>query len=218
MVCLKKYGILLLPVLLTVLYLTTDFYPFRIAITLTCLLIVGRDGILSHGWRDGFFIIAAFAFSLVGDWMLVHSGAVPVRFIYGVAFFLAAHIGYVLFCMRNGKPDKPFLVAVVVLYLLYYVLSLRPAIPDMVMRTAVLAYLLVSCFSIACAKGLRTDELSKRLFFAGVVCLVFSDTLISIEKFLCPAPLYFLMLPTFFASQILITAAIRVRSLAARGN
>ena len=98
----------------------------------------------------------------------------------------------------------------VLAYLGYYLLLLRPAIGDSVTSLAVLAYILVSCISIAAAAGIRfpASRLSRLLFILGIASLIFSDTLIAQKRFLHEDCLFTLMMPTYFASQLLVTAAL----------
>ena len=86
--------------------------------------------------------------------------------------------------------------------------SKTPRLDD-ITRYAVLAYILVSCLSLAAAAGLHLpNRFARILFIAGIASLLFSDLLIAQKRFLHDGTLYILMMPTYFASQILVTAAI----------
>ncbi|MCR5180163.1 MAG: hypothetical protein K6C30_02960, partial [Bacteroidaceae bacterium] len=52
---------------------------------------------------------------------------------------------------------------------------------------------------------LSYSSLPKALFVVGIACLLFSDLLIAQRRFLSDSTLYFLMMPTYFASQLLAT-------------
>jgi hypothetical protein len=59
--------------------------------------------------------------------------------------------------------------------------------------------------SLAAAMGLQLNASIKYFFLAGVVCLVFSDTLIALSRFMGYDKLTQIMLATYYLSQILIT-------------
>jgi uncharacterized membrane protein YhhN len=130
-------------------------------------------------------------------------------FVCGIALFFVAHAGFLAFCLKNGKIRFPLLGALLAGYSIFFVGKLLPAIPDAILLTAVLLYMLISCFSLAAAPGLRLPLLSRWLFTAGIACIVFSDTLIACCEFLHVCGLYhLLMMPTYYAAHILVTAAV----------
>lgn len=202
---LKRYGLLLLPVGCLCAFLLLHHYIWSAATTGCCLLLVMRVKADERCYVDGALLTGAFALSMLGDRML---GYVSGGFLYGVAFFFGAHICYLLFCLRHGRVAKKLLVVLTVVYLVYYVMGLYPTIEKPSMRVAVLLYLLVSCLSFSAAWGLELSKRCRNLFVGGIACLVFSDTLISLHNYLGVSIGYFLMLPTYYASQILITAAV----------
>jgi uncharacterized membrane protein YhhN len=204
----KRYVSLLLPLILLVCYLIEPRYAVRFWITVSCIPIVGWYGRYQPLRKDTAVIILAFLFSILGDWMLHASTAGNSYFIYGVLFFFIAHIFYILFCLRHGSIAKAFALNITICFLAYYLMALLPNIPQTAIRIAVLLYILVSCLSLSAAKGLRLQPTAKYLFFAGIICLVFSDTLISLHNYLHISTLYFSMLPTYYASQILVSASI----------
>lgn len=203
-----RYLVLLFPILCAVLARMGYGYYVHVAIPISCALIVlfmADRRLRSTSW----LLILAFLFAIAGDWMLGHRAGVPMRFIYGIGFFFVTHIGYLAFCLLNGKIHWKFLAIVLIPYLLFFIFALRPAISDTLLQGSVLLYLLISCISVGAAFGLRLSPLSKWLFFAGIACMVFSDTLIAFAEFLDKRTLFrLLMMPTYYASQILITASV----------
>lgn len=198
---------MLIPIALMVSYLACGTYIYSFATTFTCALIAGWYGIHSKRWLDGIFIVGAFLFSIAGDRMLSLCGGHDTYFVYGIILFFIAHLFYIFYCLQNGRLFKPLLFILGAAYLIYYAIALVPAIGDKVVSIFVLLYTLVSCISMSAAFGLRTNRLSKMLFAGGITCLIFSDTLISIHSFLHISTGYSLMLPTYYASQILVTAS-----------
>ena len=73
-------------------------------------------------------------------------------------------------------------------------------------------YILVSCVSVSSAAAMplsdAMDRTAKTLVIIGISSLLFSDFLISLHDFVGIPTGYFLMLPTFYLSQILVTGAI----------
>ncbi len=197
----KRYLILLLPILLMIAYLITGQYIFNFATTFSCIPIAIYYGMKEKRYADITLISLAFVFSIAGDWML------QVYFVCGIALFFIAHLWYIYYSLKNGKIDKRLLLIITVIFLAYYLIFLMPSIPDKMINVAVLLYILVSCLSVAAAKGLNGDKITKELYFNGICCLAFSDVLISMNTFLFIDTFYFLMLPTYYASQILVVAS-----------
>jgi uncharacterized membrane protein YhhN len=204
---LRRYLVLLVPTVLLIVYLLFPYYALRLCITLSCLLVA--VGVSLRSKRSSVMIVAlAFLFSIGGDAMMVTSSSANLHFLYGVALFFVAHLCYITFCLRHGGVNRPWLFVLTALFLVYYCAALLPAITGMVIRIAVLLYILVSCMSLAAARGLACGKLFRTLFLTGIACLAISDTLISAHSFLNVDILYFLMLPLYFASQIFVCAAL----------
>jgi uncharacterized membrane protein YhhN len=207
-------GLLLIPVLCAVFARLGGGYIPHAAVPVVCALLIGffapREMRLTR-W----LLAAALALSIAGDWMLRHRGSSVFRFECGIALFFAAHAGFLAFCLKHGEMRWFFLAALLAGYGLFFALKLAPAITSPVLSGAVLLYLVISCFSLAAAAGLRLPFPGRWLFFAGIACLVFSDTLIACQEFLHTGKrLYqYLMMPTYYAAHILITAAVVLRGV-----
>jgi hypothetical protein len=153
--------------------------------------------------------MAALTFSIAGDWALKHRGGDVRMFVWGIALFFVAHAGFLAFCLRSGKIRWKLLAALAAGYGAFFAWKLLPAISDAMLLTAVLCYVQISCLSLAAAPGLRLSLPARWLFTAGIACIVFSDTLIACCEFLYICGLYdILMMPTYYAAHILITAAV----------
>ena len=210
---------LLLPLATLILYLLTGSFLMRSSTTLLCLAIVLAFSVLRQRQRTALWVVVAFAFSFAGDYVLCHWGGHFEGFVAGVGLFLLAHLGYVAYSLCRGHIVWWLLALLVVVFVTYYVLLLRPAISDSVTSLAVLAYILISCLSMATAAGIQPSltsspygiaPTSRFLFIAGVASLLFSDLLIAQKRFLGDDTLYLLMMPTYFASQLLITASLLI--------
>ena len=205
----KKFKILLIliPFICALLSLNGYGSNFKYAVALTCGLIL----CLAYGRnikKDVWIIIVAFLFSIVGGWFLSNRKGMNIRFIYGIAFYFIAHLGFLWFSMKNGKIKKWVLYSTLTVYLVFFILMIYPNIDNKALTIAVLCYLLISCISFAAATGLRLSAFPKWLFIAGISSLLFSDTIIAFKEFVGNRDLYFLMMPTYFLSHILITFAL----------
>lgn len=206
---------LLLPLATLIGYLATGSFVLRSATTLLCLAIVLIVGIVQVRQRQMvmWWIVVAFALSFAGDFVLGHWGGSFVGFVSGVGLFLLAHLGYVGYSLRLGRLPWLLFTVLVLVFGGYYIVLLRPAIGDAVTRVAVIAYIFVSCLSMAAAVGIGRGQpsvnlFSRVLYIIGIGSLLFSDLLIAQKRFLHDGTLYALMMPTYFASQILVTASV----------
>jgi uncharacterized membrane protein YhhN len=204
-------GLLLVPVACAVTASIQYNYWVHAAIPVACAVLVGCLSPKEIS-RTKWLLIAALAFSIAGDWALKHREGDVRMFVWGIGLFFVAHAGFLAFCLRNGKIQWKLLALLAAGYGVFFAWKLLPAIPDVTLLTAVLCYVLISCLSLAAAPGLRLSRSARWLFTAGIACIVFSDTLIACCEFLHICGLYkILMMPTYYAAHILITAAVIIR-------
>ncbi|MDR2041064.1 MAG: lysoplasmalogenase [Tannerella sp.] len=211
-------GLLLVPLACAVFASLRYNYGVHAAIPVACAVLVGCLSPKQIS-RTKWLLIAAFAFSIAGDWMLKHRGGDVLMFVYGIALFFVAHVGFLAFCLKNGKIQWALLGLLAAGYGMFFAWKLLPAIPDAVLLTAVGFYVLISCLSLAAAPGLRLPFHARWLFTAGIACIVFSDTLIACCEFLDMCGLYrLLMMPTYYAAHILVAAAVILPSPAYKNS
>ena len=206
----RKYLILLIPIISGIFAVAGCGFPFRAGVSVSCAVILwlmsGQELRRTVRW-----VIAALLVSGVADWFMMHSRTIHAYFLYGVCLFFAAHVGFLVFCLKHGHMNRWLLLSVLTGYLFFFFLVLRPAISEPLLLAAVLAYLLISCFSLAAAVGLRLPDMAHWCFIAGIALLVFSDTIIALKDFAGYRALGFLILPTYFASHVMITLALMKR-------
>jgi uncharacterized membrane protein YhhN len=162
--------------------------------------------------KDSFFIIAAFLFSIIGDWFLSNMNGNSMQFVWGILFYFLAHLGYLFFALKNGKFKWKFTSALLAIYLVFFVLVLAPRINEQALLWASLIYLVVSCVSLGAAFSMKTNTLTQLFFGFGIFMILFSDTIISIKEFAAINTLNFLILPTYYLAHILITISLLVRN------
>ncbi len=210
----KAYLSLLIPLVLAILATAGYGFLFKAAVPGSCaiiLLLLFRKHL--NAMPDIWFVIAAFLFSIAGDWFLSNKGDSFVMFSAGIGLYLFAHLGYLLFALRNGRMHKLFTVALLAGYLLFFFVRLYPAIDETVLLIAVLVYLLISCFSLGAAFGIRLNPVVRWTYFAGVTLVLLSDTIIALNEFTSYGALNFLILPTYYAAHMSITFALIRRML-----
>jgi hypothetical protein len=200
-----RYTILIVPVLFTVLAVARpDVFFFRAAVSVSCAVILW----FMSGYKGIRWVIAALLISIGGDWFMSHTSGLSIGLLYGICLFFIAHLGFLYFCLKNGSINLYVLLPVLAGYLVFFFVALLPALSMPIMLVSVLAYLLVSCFSLGVAAGLLLPPATRWIFSLGIGLLVFSDTIIALRRFVGYSDWGFLILPSYFASHIIITFAL----------
>jgi uncharacterized membrane protein YhhN len=205
----KAYLLLLIPLVLAILAVAGYGFFFKAAIPGSCAIILilwFRNQLKTM--PDIWFVVAAFLFSIAGDWFLSNKGESFMMFSAGIGLYLFAHVGYLWFALRNGRMHKLFTVVLLTAYLLFFFMKLYPALDDTILLVAVLLYLLISCFSLGAAFGIKLSTAVKWIYFAGVTLVLLSDTIIALNEFTSYGALNFLILPTYYAAHTSITFAL----------
>jgi uncharacterized membrane protein YhhN len=175
------------------------------------LLISGRKFATPDVWM----VIGAFALSIVGDYFLSHREGDTLWFVYGIGFFLLAHIGYLSYSLFHGKVALLFTGLLCAGYLIFFFTSLYDGIGGGILMWAALAYLFISCFSLGAAWGITLEGFPKWGYVFGIFLVLFSDTLIAITEFMGNDRWEFLILPTYYMAHIVITWSVSQRFRAA---
>ena len=156
-------------------------------------------------------LILAFSFSIVGDWFLSHRDGETLRFIYGIVFFFFAHTGYLWYALLKGNMRWKFTAILLTGYLLFFLLMLYPKLTNKALMLAVLAYLIISVFSLGAAVGITGNKRSRLTFVLGISLILFSDTIIALREFIGYHSLNELILPTYYLSHIFIACSVLLR-------
>ena len=199
------YGVLLLSFFAAVMSLITSKFVFKSGTAAIGILIIILLNIRNKPYRASWLIIGAFLFSIAGDWFLSHKNGDSGMFSTGIAMFFFAHVGYLLYARQNGRIDWKVTGVILALFLVFFFLVLYPNIPDRVLMTATLIYLLISCLSFGAAIGIKDDPLIKWTYVFGIFLVLFSDTIISLSEFVGYKTLDLLILPTYYLAHISIT-------------
>ena len=181
-------------------------FIYKAAVTLSCLFILflaHRSKIEQN--KDIWYIILAFLLSIIGDAFLSHKGDSFLMFAAGIGLYFLAHAGYLIYALKHGSLNQLFTFAILAVFLGFFVIVLWPAIDDLILQVSVLLYLLISCFSVGASIDLKFTPIIKWSYFAGIVLILSSDTIISFKEFTSYRELNFLILPTYYAAHMLIT-------------
>ena len=203
------YYLLVIPVVFGVIATTQGYLSLKLGVPGVCaLILIAFFGRRLRLRRDVWYVIAAFGFSMIGDAFLSNKGDDEMMFVYGIAGFFFAHLGYLGYAIANGKVNRLALLVLVAGYVPFFILSLNPAIDDGILSGAVLVYLLVSVLVLAAALGLRLIGVPKWTYAAGITSIVVSDTFIAFNEFLDLTTFNDWILPTYYFAHIIITFGI----------
>jgi uncharacterized membrane protein YhhN len=206
------YGILLIPVVSAILALITHHFAFKAGVAASGILILAGMFFTGHrSYEKVWLIIAAFLFSIAGDWFLSNKEGQSWMFMAGIALFFFAHVCYLMYALKNGKINANYLLGFLTGYLILFFLWLTPGIAGTGMKAAALIYLVISCISLSAAIGInQLPRQAKYCFVAGISLILFSDTIIAFKEFTLFQALNFLILPTYYLAQVCITFALIV--------
>lgn len=207
------YLLLLIPVVMAILALSGFGFFFKSGSAGAGILIIlfAYFGRWSK-FKDIWMIVGAFLFSIGGDWFLSNRNGDTNMFIAGIALFFIAHIGYFTYALMNGKMNWISLGMLLAGYLVFFFLKLVPALDNKILLIAVLAYLFISCFSLAAAIGIKANSIVYSGYVFGIALVLFSDTIIAFREFVGYHQLDFLILPTYYMAHISITFSLLKRS------
>ena len=200
---------LILAVVFAVLHYLKGKYPFSAMVTLSCAAICFL-------WADP-RILAAYLFSVVGDWFMAHSGGKKGdrRLLGGILFFFLAHVCFLSFAIYRTAPlsgTKLFWLIpaglLIAGYAVFLFKKLFPSIKDKALRIAAAAYTGISLAVLTASLLSSASPLPKWLFCAGIGMIMFSDTLIAVSRFLGTKGVGKYICPTYFACHILVALSV----------
>ncbi len=157
-------------------------------------------------------IVAALAFSWLGDVLLLFDKQFKTLFIYGLTAFLIAHIFYIFYFWKIRKLNnitklpntlKFFGIAV---YALSLFAIIAPNAGSLIVPVAVYAIVISVMFAASLAAFDFNKQTFGKLYVAGTFLFLISDSLLAINRFVTPfalAPV--LVMTTYAAAQLLIT-------------
>lgn len=208
-----KYALLIgliAPLACALLRLYTGKYLFNVGLTGGCalLLLLSGDARL---WP----VAAALGLSIAGDFCMAHKAAFPNAYLCGVALFFCAHAAFLCYIAQRLTLTAAVALVGAALFLFYggyAVKRLLPNVPGAPMKAAVLSYAAISCAALALSFGLDAPLAEKLPFVFGIAMIVFSDACIAEADFGGRRGAAPLILPTYFACHLLVTASALLRA------
>ena len=156
-------------------------------------------------------LILGLIFCWLGDVLLMFEYKDPIFFILGLAGFLTGHIFYILYFSKLSavpqklKEKKMMMLLPVLLYVLLLLYILYPSLGDLKIPVIVYAIVLTSMLSMALWQSQKIDSSIAKLFIAGAISFVLSDSLLALNKFYHPFKAAgFLIMFTYCLAQYLI--------------
>jgi len=214
------YALLLFPVLSGILALMYGFFTFKAGVAgMGILILIGMFLAGKRTYEKVWLVITAFLFSIGGDWFLSNKQDQSWMFMAGIAMFFFAHVGYLFYALKNGEINGNFLIGLLAGYLAFFFLLLSPGIAGLGMKVAALFYLVISCFSVAAAWGIKQlIPRAKWGYVLGISLILFSDTIIAFKEFTLFQSLNFLILPTYYLAQLCITFSLMVTMMTLKND
>lgn len=190
---------------------TGNFY-YNLGVTGSCILLLA----ISPQPLVVIPLFACFLISIVGDYFMSHQQQNGRFYLFGIIGFFLAHACLIWY--SAGKVDfTPWLlvvaVALAVGYGAYMAWRALPHVADTIMRVAICAYASISVLALIMGIGMSVDLIPRILYSLGVLSIVISDTIISECDFAGESRFGKLIMPTYFACHLLITASALVRMM-----
>lgn len=207
----RRLFLLLIPLAAGCAAYQTGWLPWKLAVPLSCATIITACKRLDRASHSVGWVVLAFLASMVGDAFLSTRAGRESFYLAGIAAFFVAHLGYLRHALLHGRLHRAALGILLAAYLGWFIAQLGPAIPSRALRYAALAYLLISCTTLAAAWGLRLPTMARWAYLAGIGLIVFSDTMIALNDFLKIKSVGFLILPTYYLAQVAVTASLLAR-------
>jgi len=158
----------------------------------------------------GRVLLVAFAFSWLGDLLLLSSDEKP--FLAGLGSFLLAHVGFAIAFLVWGVNVKAVAVAAAVLAVVI-VLIARWLLPHVSagMKVPVMAYMTALCTMVALAAGAAWSSPESRFLLPAAVAFFISDISVARGQFVSPGISNQVWgLPLYYAAQLAFAASAAV--------
>ena len=198
-----RFWLAAIPVFFSVMRKITGKYVYSALVTLSCLAVTTLLRMQGWAWLAG-----GFAFSVLGDYLLAHQGGHPNRFIEGVGGFFLAHACFLGFAWRFWEINL-FSAAVFVIlsaaYAAYLIRFVLPSVDSAPLAAAVCLYVAISVCVFSVAIAMRVSFVPRAMYALGIASIIFSDTLISMDRFLHQRRLKKWILPTYYLCHVLLT-------------
>lgn len=198
----------LIPASFAILALMKNKYLFKALVTSSILLFCLFYMLTNDIDLSFTVILAAFLFSIIGDYFLTFKEKHQSYYVIGISIFFLAHVSYLAFMLVNGSLSLIILVCLVTVFFLYFILRLYPTIKDRKLLVSVLLYLAISCVTYAASFGLDINLPSKILIIAAISLIVISDITIAETDFVKNRKTGVFILPTYYLAHLCLLYSI----------
>lgn len=204
------WAALLIPLGAMYMGLKAKKYAWNCVLTISCALIV----LLTKRTDVMLPLIAAYAFSIVGDYFMAHKGQRDIWYIAGIAGFLLAHLCFIGYASNRFAGSMRIYLAGAALALMlgwYLLQRVLPKVNGMPMKVAVVLYGIVSVVSVVLAAGLQgSNAFETLLYVLSMAMIVFSDSMIAETDFVGNKECSVYIMPTYYLCHILLAASVVV--------
>ena len=162
-----------------------------------------------HSTQTGQLFLGGLLLCWLGDALLLSRG-MSMSFQLGIGAFLLGHVAYAAAFYRWGIDGLSFALAAVAILLLGLPILrwLRPHVPAE-FRLAVISYVIVIGFMVACAIGAARHS-APALAAAGALLFAASDLSVARERFVSPGFINSLWgLPAYYVAQVAIVLSLQ---------
>ena len=189
--------------------LTTGAYVFSALISALC----GCAVMLSGDTSVRYLLAAGLFVSVIADWFLCHQHGRESFFLYGVAGFFIAHCLFGAYAAARYRFSTAFVVIAGIILAAYCVYLFRRVMPGVSegLRIPITAYMLVSIASLYLALSMNAPVIERVLYAAGIVSILFSDTMIAENIFVGVKAAGKLVHPTYYLCHGLIALSALIR-------
>jgi uncharacterized membrane protein YhhN len=162
--------------------------------------------------RAKWLIIAALAFSWLGDILLLVDKQTKSFFIYGLIAFLTAHIFYIFYFLkirqenRIEKSPNKLIFAAIAAYSLALFAFIAPNVKNLLAPVAVYALIISTMLAVSVTAFDFGKQNFGKISVAGTLLFIVSDSILAINRFAAPfeyAPVFVML--TYALAQLSIT-------------
>ncbi len=172
----------------------------------------------STNFANKFTLLAALAFSWIGDNLLLFVFKDAIYFMLGLASFLTAHIFYIVLFTKelkkaNGKIEFKIALILIAVYLFTMLLVLIPHLGELTIPVIIYAVVISMMLYMAYLLSLHWQKPVSILLLTGAISFILSDSILACDKFYHPVPMsgLLIMATYLYAQWALVKSSIKLK-------
>ncbi|WP_299390141.1 lysoplasmalogenase [uncultured Gelidibacter sp.] len=140
------------------------------------------------GSKTRIMMLAALAFSLLGDILLMFDDQSAIYFMLGLVAFLLAHLVYcfVFLNYRNPKTNPLGIILILLGYALGFFYFLKDGLNDLLIPVIIYMMVILMMVITSYLRHKKVPEKSFILVFSGALLFAISDSILALNKFYSP--------------------------------